>query len=607
VLDILAGGAEEVAAWKERLTVALGVNARLMVDVIPPLQILLGEQHPVPELPLGEAKNRFHMVFRQLLGALASEEHPLTLFLDDLQWAASASLELLAEVLTHPGTRHLLAVGAYRDNEVTAAHPLMTMLDRMRESPLALRELVLAPLSRAHLRQLVADTMRRPMGEVEPLATLVGEKTAGNPFFAIQFLTSLHEDGLLRFDAEALAWRCDIEAARARGYSDNVVDLMVAKLRRLSNDAQEAVAIAACAGNAADTGTLAVLRGRSEEETHRDLWELVREELLVRSGDTYTFSHDRVQQAAYALISEDRRCREHLTVGRLLLAHTPAGLVTYRAASSIGFGYMASFWTRHVGSGLPELEEGLRAGTETGDDNARLYREVQRADQRKSEFIAVLSHELRNPLAPIRTGLQLLRSSPPDSPIATKAREIMERQTEHLTRLVNDLLDITRISRGRIELQRARIDVRDVVRSTCDDLQPLFERGTLELRLDLPGIPIWIEADETRLVQALWNLLQNAAKFTPAGGSVTVRVATAGGCAEVSVRDTGAGITPDVMKRLFEPFAQAEQGLARTQGGLGLGLALARGLIALHGGSIRARSEGPGRGSEFVVSLPLVG
>ena len=298
---------------------------------------------------------------------------------------------------------------------------------------------------------------------------------------------------------------------------------------------------------------------------------------------------------------------EHLALVRGLGTNSLVAVPLVARGQTLGVLSLTSATPGRYGQADLDLAQEVAQRAASAIDNARLYREVQRADQRKSEFIAVLSHELRNPLAPIRTGLQLLRSSPPDSPIATKARETMERQTEHLTRLVNDLLDITRISRGRIELQRARIDVRDVVRSTCDDLQPLFERGTLELRLDLPGIPIWIEADETRLVQVLWNLLQNAAKFTPAGGSVTVRVATAGGCAEVSVRDTGAGITPDVMKRLFEPFAQAEQGLARTQGGLGLGLALAKGLIALHGGSIRARSEGPGRGSEFVVSLPLVG
>jgi signal transduction histidine kinase len=181
----------------------------------------------------------------------------------------------------------------------------------------------------------------------------------------------------------------------------------------------------------------------------------------------------------------------------------------------------------------------------------------------------------------------------------------MKRQAEHLTRLVDDLLDVMRISRGKIELQRARVDLRDVVRSTCDDFRPLFERGTLQLRLEPMPDPVWIDADATRLAQVLGNLLHNAAKFTLAGGIVTVRVEASGGRAEVSVRDTGVGMEPGEIKRLFEPFAQAEQGLARTQGGLGLGLALAKGLVELHEGSIQARSEGLGRGSEFIVSLPI--
>jgi signal transduction histidine kinase len=187
------------------------------------------------------------------------------------------------------------------------------------------------------------------------------------------------------------------------------------------------------------------------------------------------------------------------------------------------------------------------------------------------------------------------------------ARQIIARQSAHLARLVDGLLEITRISRGKVELHRARIDLRDVVRSTCDDLRPVLESAGLALDVGLsPGAP-WVEADATRLSQVLGNLLHNAAKFTLAGGSVTVKVTASGGRAEVSVRDTGVGMEPGEVDRLFEPFAQAQQGLARTQGGLGLGLAVAKGLIELHGGSIEARSEGPGRGSEFIVNLLLAG
>ncbi len=164
---------------------------------------------------------------------------------------------------------------------------------------------------------------------------------------------------------------------------------------------------------------------------------------------------------------------------------------------------------------------------------------------------------------------------------------------------------MTRISHGKISLDRARVDLREVVRRTCDDNRAAFERGEIEMHLDLPFGPVWVDADETRMSQAVGNLVQNAAKFTPAGGRVVVQVIAGEGRAEIRVRDTGVGIPPHELERMFEPFAQADQGLARTNGGLGLGLALVKGLVALHGGTVRAASDGPGMGAEFVIALPL--
>jgi CheY-like chemotaxis protein/nitrogen-specific signal transduction histidine kinase len=227
------------------------------------------------------------------------------------------------------------------------------------------------------------------------------------------------------------------------------------------------------------------------------------------------------------------------------------------------------------------------------------------ADRRKNEFLGVLSHELRNPLAPIRNSIYVLDHVPADGPEATSAKEIIQRQTGHLTRIVDDLLDVTRISRGKIELDRKRIDLRDVVLRTCEDHRSVFDQGHVELRHDLPASPVWVDADATRISQVLGNLLQNAVKFTPDTGVVRVEIAIRGRGAEMSVRDTGVGMRPEDVDTMFEPFAQAEQGLARSQGGLGLGLALVKGMVELHGGAVRARSDGPGRGSEFVVLLPL--
>ncbi|OFX21677.1 MAG: hypothetical protein A2V77_14495 [Anaeromyxobacter sp. RBG_16_69_14] len=264
----------------------------------------------------------------------------------------------------------------------------------------------------------------------------------------------------------------------------------------------------------------------------------------------------------------------------------------------------------HLGRALPVRDEAGAVvrwfGTCTDIHDQKLAAEaLALADRRKSEFLAVLSHELRNPLAPICNGLNLLDHAPPGSEQAARAKAVIGRQVGHLTTLVDDLLDVTRISRGKINLDRARVDARDVVRRTCEDHRAVFDRRGVALRIDLPAGPVWIDADATRISQVLGNLLQNAVKFTPAHGSTAVAVAAVNGRAEIRVRDDGIGIDPELLGRVFEPFTQSECGLARTQGGLGLGLALVRGLVELHGGSVGAVSEGANRGSEFVVRLPL--
>jgi ABC-type amino acid transport substrate-binding protein/signal transduction histidine kinase/CheY-like chemotaxis protein len=232
--------------------------------------------------------------------------------------------------------------------------------------------------------------------------------------------------------------------------------------------------------------------------------------------------------------------------------------------------------------------------------------QLTEADQRKSEFLAVLSHELRNPLAPIRNSLEVIELAPRGSPGEARARQIVQRQVNQLAKLVDDLLDVTRVSRGKINLSRSTVDLCELVRRTCEDHRGQLDRGRIALALDLPATPVWIDADPTRIAQVLGNLLHNAAKFTPANGSIAVTLSVAGGRARLLVRDDGVGIEPELLGRVFEPFAQAERSLARTQGGLGLGLALVKGLVELHGGSVAARSGGPGLGAELEITLPTV-
>ena len=230
---------------------------------------------------------------------------------------------------------------------------------------------------------------------------------------------------------------------------------------------------------------------------------------------------------------------------------------------------------------------------------------LREANRRKDEFLGMLSHELRNPLAPIRHSVHLLEHADPVSDQASRARAVIRRQAEHLTRLVDDLLDVTRIARGKIELRPERLDLAQLVRRAADDHRSVLAGRGVRLRLDVPDPAIWIEGDPTRLAQVVGNLLQNAAKFTPQGGEVVVAARIAGGEAEVRVRDTGIGIEPALVSQLFEPFVQGARTLARSEGGLGLGLALVKGITELHGGRAWAESAGREKGAAFVIRLPL--
>ena len=225
--------------------------------------------------------------------------------------------------------------------------------------------------------------------------------------------------------------------------------------------------------------------------------------------------------------------------------------------------------------------------------------------RRKTEFLAVLSHELRNPLASLRNSIALLDRAPPDGETARRARDILHRQSEHLTRLVDDLLDIARIAHGKIELRRTRIDARDPLRRVCEDANEAFEERGVALFSSESSHPIWVDADAARMVQMIGNLVSNALKFTQPGGEVHVGVRKAGVACEVSVRDNGAGVDPRDLDSIFDPFVQAGRTLHGSRGGMGIGLALVRELAVSHGGWVRARSEGPGLGTELVLRLPL--
>jgi len=318
---LLSKSDAELGRWRDALREALGPNGGLMIDLVPELKLIVGEQPPVPELPPQQAQGRFQLVLRRFIAVFARPEHPLALFLDDLQWLDAATLDLLEHVLTQPDVHYLLLVGAYRDNEVTPTHPLMRRLAVIRQAGAPVQDILLAPLGFEDVGLLISDALHCERDRAEPLAGLVHEKTGGNPFFTIQFLTALAEEGLLAFDHGKARWSWDLDRIQATGFTDNVVELMLGKLSRLPVETQVAMQQLACLGNPA-TATLSVVHGGTEAALHAALWEAVRAGLVFRQEGAYRFPHDRVQEAAYALIPAGEQAAEHLRIGRLLAART---------------------------------------------------------------------------------------------------------------------------------------------------------------------------------------------------------------------------------------------------------------------------------------------
>jgi two-component system CheB/CheR fusion protein len=257
---------------------------------------------------------------------------------------------------------------------------------------------------------------------------------------------------------------------------------------------------------------------------------------------------------------------------------------------------------RSVGM-VHDLTERKRAEEALREANAQLTE----ADKRKNEFLAMLSHELRNPLAPIRNSLYILDRAAPGGEQARRAQAVIDRQVGHMTRLIEDLLDVTRITRGKIRLQRERLDLKELVQRTVEDHRSVFAQRAIRLEVLVAPEEVLVRGDRTRLAQVIGNLLQNAAKFTPGGGRTTVSVQqdAARGQAVIRIQDTGSGVAPEILPRLFEAFAQADTTLDRSKGGLGLGLALVKGLVEMHEGSVRGESEGSGKGATFTITLPL--
>ena len=340
IRQLLSENESQLAQWRKKLLVAFGSNGQMMIDVIPELELIVGSQPAIAQIDAKKAQTLFNLVFQNFVRVFCQQSHPLVLFLDDLQWADSASLKLIELMISDEQTQYLFLIGAYRDNEVNSLSPLTITVDQLKRESVTVNQITLKPLNLNHINQLITDTLHQNHEIVQPFAELIMQKTEGNPFFVNEFLKTLYQEELLTFDLQKRSWQWNISQIEEIGITNNVVELMIDKLKKLPELTQQVLCLAACLGNSFNLETLSIIHGKSILATFSELLPAIKQGTILPMSELeaveksegldsqllifdYKFLHDRVQNAAYVLIDESQKKQVHLRIGMLLLKNTP--------------------------------------------------------------------------------------------------------------------------------------------------------------------------------------------------------------------------------------------------------------------------------------------